>query len=222
MSPGEKTGSTPFGVTTIRSPGQPVELLEIAPRPLRDGEDAGRLARRARHDALEDGEILLPHQRRVALEREIVDRDDRRAGAPQRHRVLRVDERRRRRAAAAAAAPRPCRSSCTRRSSSIGSIPSGTSSGRRVTAAIRMPRLGASGASSRSRFRTYVSSPVRRRPSDVGVDHDQRAHRASPIASPLASPPTLATDCTRSGRPAGRLMRAPARAPPARPPRAPT
>ena len=55
------------------------------------------------------------------------------------------------------------RSSCDRAGSSIASTPAGTSSGSRVTAAKR--RSGAAAGSSRSRFVTYVSSPVRARPS---------------------------------------------------------
>src|SRR5919106_1402968 len=57
------------------------------------------------------------------------------------------------------------RSSCERPRSSTAWTPPGTRSGRRVTAAMRMPASAASGPSSRRRLRTYVSSPVRSRPS---------------------------------------------------------
>ena len=83
------------------------------------------------------------------------------------------------------------RSSCERAGSACGSIPSGTSSGCLVTATMRSPAAGASGASSRRRLSAYVSSPVRRRPrtsasNDDGL-HVSVRHRST-TASARPSP----------------------------------
>ena len=45
-----------------------------------------------RHDTPEHGPVPPSHRGRVTFEREVVDRDDGRAGAAQREGVLRVDE----------------------------------------------------------------------------------------------------------------------------------
>ena len=141
-----------------------VELAEVAARPLGDGEHADCLPRRARDDLLEDEPVLAAHQRRLALEGEVVDRDDRGARQRERQRVLEVTERRaelpeqaRQRHGHAAAPGTASRDARPR-------FPRGRGSGSRVTAAIRSPAAGASGASSRRRLSTYVSSPVRSRP----------------------------------------------------------
>jgi hypothetical protein len=74
--------------------GDPVELDEVATRPLRDGEHAGSARHCARHDPAEHEPVAKRHQRPIALEREIVHRHHCGARTAQGQRVLRVHERR--------------------------------------------------------------------------------------------------------------------------------
>ena len=74
--------------------GEAVEPDEIGARAFRDSQHAARGAGSARHDAPEDEPVLQPHVRRAVLEREIVDRDHRRARRANGDGVLRVHERR--------------------------------------------------------------------------------------------------------------------------------
>ena len=112
---------------------------------------------------------------------------------------------------------RPCAAPATAPAAPTGSIPSGTSSGCRVIAAKR--RSGATSGSSRSRFRTYVSSPVRWRPStSASTATSATAHAIAfrydaTVASAVASQVSAARGGDRP-RAARRAARAHVRFPP--------
>ena len=134
-----------------------------------------RRAGGARHDAAEDEPVLSDHVRRIALEGEVVDRDDGRARAANGNGVLRVDER----CADAPEQPRQrpgIRSSCSGVRSSSGSIPSGTSSGLRVTAANRSSASSAAELAQQIPDIGLVAGAAAAE--HVGVDDDERLAHA--------------------------------------------
>ena len=91
-SSGVKIGSMPCGITSDVLRGDPVEVLEVLPRPLGDGDHAVGALRRARDDRAEDEPVLSGHQVGLALEGQVVDGQDRGDSRAQRQRVLVVGE----------------------------------------------------------------------------------------------------------------------------------
>ena len=193
LSPGAKAGSTPFGVTTTFSGGEAVEPDEVAR--VRSETVSTRAARAggARHDAAEDEPVLQRHERGVVLEGEVVDRDDRGARGAERERRTACARARRRARRSSAAASRASAAPAPASAARAARYPSGTSSGCRVDRGEPEARASASAASSRSRFRTYVSSPVRRRPSTSASTTTSGARHAE---LPAGTPATAALDGT--------------------------
>ena len=78
----------PCGITSTAASRDPVEVLEILPRALGDGDHAVGALRRARDDRAEDEPVLPRHQVGLALEGQVVDGQDRPAARAERQRVL--------------------------------------------------------------------------------------------------------------------------------------
>jgi hypothetical protein len=74
--------------------GDPVQLDEVVARALGDGEDVRGPAGGPGHHRLEDRALAAAHDRRVALEREVLDGEHRRARQRRRDRVDEVREQR--------------------------------------------------------------------------------------------------------------------------------
>ena len=127
------------------------------------------LANGARDHAPEDGPILPAHELAVACERDVVHRDDGGARTAKGHGVLRVHEVGADRGGEACGSVQAMRSSCEPVESTTGSTPSGTRSGRRVTATSRTPASGrgrrarAEGSARRSRPPCAAGRARRRR-----------------------------------------------------------
>ena len=207
---GPEHGSTPFGVTTTAVGREPVQLDEIAARALRHREHTRGAAGRARHDPPEHEAVAATHQRRVALEREIVDRDDRRARAAQRQRVLRVHEggpepseqpRERPRHAQLLARGRELDRLDRRR---------GRDPGRRVTAAIRRPAPAAGSGQLAQQVEDVGLVAGALAAEDVGVDDDERLGHASSrhSASTASAARAQVNACARSQPEAAQLVAA--------------
>jgi hypothetical protein len=71
-----------------------VQLDQVTLRPLRDGDHASSPADRTRDDPPEDRPVPASHRADFALERKVVDGDDRRPAPAERQRVLEVRQRR--------------------------------------------------------------------------------------------------------------------------------